>query len=439
MHPPAAPFPRPLDQAEAFFWLLDRHSSMNFSVIAEGHGPLPSAAVAAALPKLQQRHPLLAVAIVHDPAQHLCFEAAPEAAVSFHTSQSNDADWRDELARATVEPFALGSAPLFRAHHYTLPEQRWVLALTFHHSIADARSAFAVLSEALQLASGAISHLPAIPPRPPLLALYPEHWQNEAGQAAANMLKTIKRDEHKALGLPATLPGYEEHPSVQGPSFVSLHYPAELLKLLGQRAKAESATLHGVIGAAQLLALRQQMEGAGEKVLGLTSPADLRPTLAAPVDTATPGFYVTLLSPAFRVDRIEDFWALAREISARNRQHFERGDGHLLYHFFPPARSFGIDAEGQQAFDEMMGRGTQTSLLSNVGRLPAIEGLTEITVEHLSFSLCPAPKQPIFTSATTYQSRLTLNLSYDRQRLPEPLLRQIAHSLDHLLHWAAEE
>ena len=33
-----ATLPRRLDRAEAFFWFLDRFSSMNFAVIAEGRG-----------------------------------------------------------------------------------------------------------------------------------------------------------------------------------------------------------------------------------------------------------------------------------------------------------------------------------------------------------------------------------------------------------------
>lgn len=52
-----------MDRAESFFWFLDRLSSMNFTVIAEGHGRLAPEAVQAALDRAQRRHPLLAASI----------------------------------------------------------------------------------------------------------------------------------------------------------------------------------------------------------------------------------------------------------------------------------------------------------------------------------------------------------------------------------------
>lgn len=411
---------------------------MNFCVIAEGRGTLASAALAAALPRLQARHPLLGVAIAADDTRQLCFQpmAAPP---TLTVCQSTEQDWRSQLAQAIAAPFTLGTAPLFRAAAYMLPDEHWVLGLIFHHSIADARSGFAVMREALRLAAGGSVDLTPIPPRAPLLSLYPAAWANTAGEQAAAALKAIKRDEHRALSPSEMLPGYQELPALESPAFVSLRYGADLVTRLGHRARSEHTTVHGVIGAAQLLALRLQIEGSGDKTLGLTTPADLRATLETAMDADTPGFYVTLLAPVFAVGDVAHFWPLARAISTRNREMLTRGDGHLFYHFFPPAESFSPDAAGQAAFDEMMRRGPQASALSNVGRLPALGGLGNITVDQMSFSLFPAPKQPLFTSATTYDDVLTLNLNYDRLRLPEPLLRQIVHSLDHLLRQAASD
>lgn len=432
---PSAPLPRPLDRAEAFFWLLDRHSSMNFCVLAEGGGALSASAVAAALPGLQARHPLLAVAVTLDARQRLTFTPAPLAGARFFESTATPETWRTVLAEALVQPFALDEAPLFRAHLIHLPAQRWVLALSFHHSIGDARSGFAVLGELLQLACGSKHESPPIAPRPPLCDLYPEQWRGEAGRQAAEALKAIKRDEHKALGLPAALPGYTEHPRVEAPDFVSLYYPSAWLEQVGRHARAAGASLHGVIGAALLLAVSEQLSGDDSPLLSLTSPADLRPTLQPAMDTSTPGFYVTLLTATFRVGN--DFWELAREVTLRNREHYARGDGHLLYHFFPPAEHFPLDATGQAAFDDMMRRGPQTTALSNVGRLPALPDLAGLHLEHLSFALCPAPKQPVFASASTYEGRLALNLAYDRKRLPPALLGTIVAALDAHLQRAA--
>ena len=68
---------RPLDRAEAFFWFLDRCSSMNFAVMAEGEGPLAPAAFADAVARAQRVHPLLAVAIESPGGGPLAFVPRP--------------------------------------------------------------------------------------------------------------------------------------------------------------------------------------------------------------------------------------------------------------------------------------------------------------------------------------------------------------------------
>ncbi|MBL8508817.1 MAG: hypothetical protein JNM11_10110, partial [Chitinimonas sp.] len=53
---------RPLDPAESLFWMLDRVSSMNFAVYAEGRTVLEEQALRRALQAVQAAHPLLNVA-----------------------------------------------------------------------------------------------------------------------------------------------------------------------------------------------------------------------------------------------------------------------------------------------------------------------------------------------------------------------------------------
>ena len=57
---------RRLDRAEAFFWFLDRSSSMNFAVLAEGTGALNRAALQHALDGAQLRHPMLRATVQAD-------------------------------------------------------------------------------------------------------------------------------------------------------------------------------------------------------------------------------------------------------------------------------------------------------------------------------------------------------------------------------------
>ncbi len=111
------PLARPLDRAEAFFWFLDRCSSMNFAVMAEGSGPLEATRLEEALARAQAIHPALAVAIEADAAGRLAFAPRPGARPVL-TREDAGEDWHAALARGLTQPFGLGEAPLLRAHWF---------------------------------------------------------------------------------------------------------------------------------------------------------------------------------------------------------------------------------------------------------------------------------------------------------------------------------
>lgn len=412
---PAA-LPRRLDRAEAFFWFLDRVSSMNFAVVAEGHGALADEAVRAALDAAQRRHPLLRVSIAADAERRLSFVPAPHAPIPY--ARCADADWRDALAERLVQPFALDTAPLARAWRFARgDDDGWVLALVLHHSIGDARSAFAVLDEILQGAAGLPLAGDSIAPRAPLTDLYPAHVTGDAGRQLGEQTKAARKALAERIGLPEPQAGHGAPTGRLQPRLRSLRFDAAQTAALADKARAAGATVNGLIGAAQLIALRRLFGDDAPRTLGLTCAADLRPYLNAPMDATTPGFYVTLVSSIQRVGDADELWPLAQRLSGAIRQQLQSGAAHLLYDFMPPAERFAPDAEGVAAFAQLMTRGAQTSLLSNAGRLAALPALPGLVVEARSFALCPTPTQPVFLAVATDAGGMTLNLNHNTAQL----------------------
>lgn len=425
---------RPLDRAESFFWFLDRLSSMNFTVLAEGRGDLDDAALSGALAAAQRRHPLLRVAIEGDTEHRLHFAPRPPQGIDLVRLAGHP--WTEALAQANVQPFALGEAPLVRAYRLNKEDGAWVLALVFHHAIADARSAFSLLTEILQGAAGLAVPTAAVAPQPPLLDLYPESYQGAAARAAGERLKAERKATLGAIGLPD--PQAEHAASDEAPSPVLLPLclaPAQAAAL-GQRARRERATVGGAIGAAQLIALRRLHGTPEERTLGLTCAADLRPYLKHPVDTATPGFYVTLVTTLQRVGDTDGFWDLARRLSNGIRQQLNGGTGHLLYHAVPSSAELPATEAGIQSFREHMARSLPTSLLSNAGQLTPLPELPGLTVEARSFALCPTHAQPVFTAVTGHAGGLSLNLNYNRKQLKDETAQAVFQSLEQLLRTA---
>lgn len=422
---------RPLDPAEALFWMLDQVSSMNFAVYAEGRGALTEAGLRRALSAVQSAHPLLGVAITRDAAGGLHFVPA-SAPIALQIDGPAD-DGRQALAQAVIAPFALDAAPLMRACWQRWPDGSWRLALIFQHSIADGRSGFALLWEVLELAGQPAPATQSRPAPPPLHAGFPAHWRGAAAEAAVQALKQARRAELAPLGRPAEQAAYTASAGLAlQPATARIELDAASSQALAAAARAAGSSVHGAISAAQLLALASVFEEGATPTLVLTSPVDLRRHLTAAMPVDTPVFGVSLLSSRARIGADTVFWDLARSLSQDLRHCLQRGDGHLLYQLMPRLPA---SAEGIAQFAQLMAAGPQNSLLSNVGPLAPPPALA---LSNAGFVLFPMPGQPLFTAVASHAGRLGLNLNYDAARWQPASLAAVVARFASLLHAAAQ-
>jgi len=402
---------RPLDRAESFFWFLDRLSPMNFTVIAEGCGQLAPDAVQAALNRAQTRHALLAAGIETNADHLLHFVPQPAGGIVLNCLPLTD--WHQRLAEFNVQPFGLGEHPLMRAYLFASCDGDWVLALVFHHSIGDARSGFHLLSEVLRDVVQPGAALSTVPPRPPLTELYPPEFSGEGAQRAGERIKAARVALLEKVGPPEVYPGHLRSQAAPAHRLLPLRLPREQAGALLRRARQERATINGLVGAAQLIALRQLFDDSEAHTLGLTCAADLRPYLEPVIDAGTPGLGATLVSCLQRVAASENLWHLARQVTTAIRQQIQSGAGHLFYHAMPPTERMPATAEGIEIFRGLMAHRPASSLLSNAGQLPPLENLPGLTLKARSFALCPTEVQPLFTAVTGHADGLAINLNHN--------------------------
>lgn len=427
---------RPLDRAESFFWFLDRLSSMNFTVIAEGHGPLAPDAVQAALDRAQTRHALLAASIETDADHRLRFVPRPAAGITLHCLDF--ADWQQRLAELNVQPFGLGEYPLVRAYLFASDEGDWALALIFHHSIGDARSGFHLLGEVLHDSVMPEASLSAVAPRPPLTELYPPAFSGEEAQRVGEQIKAGRMALLGEIGPPESHPGHLPSQEVPVPRQVPLRLPRERAGALLRRARQEQATINGLVGAAQLIALRRLFGDSEAHTLGLTCAADLRPYLHPKIDAATPSLGATLVTTLQRLGGAENPWHLARQVTTAIRQQIQTGAGHLFYHAMPPTDRLPATADGIETFRGLMAHRPASSLLSNAGQLPQLPGLPGLTLKAFSFVLCPTEVQPLFTAVTGHAEGLAININHNIHQFAIEAADAVVFSMQDLLFDAAE-
>jgi len=427
---------RALDPAERFFWLSDRVSCMNFVVFAELEGAIDGRALRAALDRAQRAHPLLRVRIATERGTPR-FEPDDRMRIPLQERAVTELDWQAHIERELGTAFEPSEPPLIRCVCLTVDDRaRSVLALTFHHSIADGRSGALLLRRILaEVLGGAPTASGDGGVYPPLHELFPASFRWGAHPDAAEAVY------EQEMALLARYGSILPMPWLQGPAvpaqarFQRIALEREIVGRLVERARSQGTTVHGALGAAQLFALHRLWERPEPRTWLLSHPVDLRDHLDRTVPPDALGLYISILASPHRVDGGSDFWTLAREITGDLRAQLARGEAHLFYalqnlHEVPPGD------EGVAWFGKRLRSMLPNVSLSNIGRVEAIEGPGR--VRSISFALCPMPFQLAFCAVSTYVGRLVLNLAYDATKLSPPDAATFAASLRDRLATEAE-
>lgn len=429
----AAPIIRPLDPGESFFYMSDRVSCMNFVVFAERRGHLSLERLRQALDLVQQENLLLRASIHWTQENGLCFTHAGGPVIELRCHSVTAQDWQHPIEQQLSEPFAFGAAPLMRCLYLQMDApERSVLALCFHHAIADGRAGTALLRRMLSVMASQDKPSPLSGPDalPPMADVHPARFRWSEHEEAAKQLKATLIADYRRHGPLPAMPWLASEAAGRTPRFIRLTLAPEHTRRLLTRARKHGTTVHGALCAAQLLAQCALQPDTTATPYFLSCPVDMRAHLE-PVQAATPaGLFVSLISATFLVSATSDFWQLARDITDQTRLQIARGEGHLLY------KLFGLDGspvlpEQLDTFRKKTLASLTNTMVSNVGAITPVAD--DPAVEAISFALCPMPYQTLFTAASSYQDQMVLNVGFDADRLAESDAQVLAQHIRHIL------
>ena len=420
---------RPLDAGETFFHQSDQVSSMNFVVLAERAGPLEPVQIQTALDDLQREHGLLQTAVVRDQAQQLHFQLRPQARIALRCCQIKHEDWQGHIGELLTQGFAEGEAPLMRCLYLEFANRHSILALCLHHSIADGRSAMALLQSLLNHLAGAALPAAAVQSLPAMAEVMPAAYRWSEQPEAAQALKPKVVSDYRRHGAMSPLPWLDHTGPSSTPQLARLQLDTQTTQGLLARARSQATTLHAALCAAQLLATSRLQPELDAQVLMLASPVDMRKRLAMPVPTTPTGLFVSIISSSHRIETDTTLWPLAREIRQQMQAQLERGEGHLFYALY------GLDGPAPDAaqtatLKKKLLASVPNTMVSNIGTIEA--AAADPLLRNLSFALFPMPYQSLFTAASTYGDQLTLNIGFNAARLG-PHADRLINSLEELL------
>lgn len=272
-------------EAEAAVFLSEQPMTLNFAVSARVRGPLTLEGLTAALARLGERHPLLAVRAVPaaDGTAYFTDEGVPPIAVRIVERVSDD-DWVGEAERDTQRKSAYLTEPMIRCI-WVRGQDSSDLVLVCDHIVADGRSAIFALRDLLELIADpemAVEPLLA-PPMPELVPAATIERIKAAFAAADETPAATPGHSGPTAGEPAPPPDRPVRlPSAAGPvCIVPFDLTAAETATLLARCRSERVTVQSAICAAFLTPFAEREPD--RPVRHAEIPVDLRPRLSRPV------------------------------------------------------------------------------------------------------------------------------------------------------------
>jgi hypothetical protein len=403
---------RDVDPAERYYWLFDVVSPMSVVAYAELNRPLDRAALAAALAAVQARHPLLRLRLeATDGGLHL---APAEGAIPIEERELEQSQWQSVVESELDRRLVPSVGPCARAICVVTPDgSRSMLILVTHHALSDGRSAMSLLQEVVRIiATGPAALGPAYDVPAALHDRYPAELRS--ARATVETVRAMQA-EREGLAQPVRFDFGPVMPDGRRTRITQLVLDGEQLAAIRSKAKADGASLYGVVAAAVLQSAAELVDADTEPVVSLATPTDLRARASVPTPPDELVLAIGLLSSPYPITP-GDGAALATRITTQLQREVDRGDSHLFYRL-ARAGAFHTDADGLAAFESWLATTPHNVAVSNIGLIDHTDDPEWLT--SIAALLSTGPNQLGFVVLSTYRGQLSVYVLVDEAKLPQ--------------------
>jgi NRPS condensation-like uncharacterized protein len=405
---------RKLDMIEQLIWLIDQVAGVNFGIIACVSGALTEQILRKSLDIVQQKYPSLKSKIVDGHEPGFVFEDVPQIPLRT-VERRDDHHWIEEIEKGMKEPFPWSIGPLVRVV-LLVSKDKCDLVFSFCHIIGDGISGIKFVEDVLKVA-GQLCRGETPPPVPtlPILPSFHDLIRKDLKfkPGFLDIPGRIMRIFHKPVGLK----GDQEVPPEKRSTRVIQRTisPAETKKL-SERCKKEKSTIQGVLCAAVLQTLVEEIRKSqdvpqrGSLMIGCNTPVNSRHYLSMDVGDNMGNF----VANAFHfqlVDNNSSIWSTARKVKKSIQREIK----------------FGRDIKAIQALDSALkANSTPMDVLktlseavppvgvSNMGQLDITGQFGDLILEdiHATGTINISVKSGFALVVTSFHGHITINFLY---------------------------
>ncbi|MFD3686439.1 peptide synthetase [Nocardiopsis sp. NPDC058631] len=283
---------RPLGAFERTIDYYMHRNPVQFSLVAEVDRHVSAEALVSALARIQDRHPLLGVAVDRT-APEAVFRVS-EGAIPLQVA-AEGTPWRSVLADEQTRPIPPTPGPLTRA--VLVPREAGCdIVLTFAHQVADGVGGLRALLDLVAALDGEEAVPGGVPEAQEDLLARAGDAADTGGAGAGTA-----REDDERMNLPGELTPF----SGRRPHIEALALDPGLTTRLARRCRQEETSVHAALCAAAAVVLHRR----GREFVRVLSPMDLRRAADLPDEVVVR--FAGARTGSVTADA-NDFWALAR-------------------------------------------------------------------------------------------------------------------------------
>lgn len=400
---------RRLGASERVLERVDRCCPQNFATVVEVRGQVDAARIAAGVPALLRRHPLLR-ARIHTLDGELTFVDSGDTELPVRVDER---PWVEVVETEITHVFRTATEPLVRLAWCPSGDDGLSgrVMLTLHHTIGDGKSGVFATRDLLRAMADEV--LPELPLRPDMDTAMPGIVRGLGGHARRAVFgwRQIRADlQHGRASNPRF--DVDGPPEQRTPRVFPVAFAPEFTRALVARCRAEGTTVHGALLGAQVLAAVADLGADGAVSVLCGSPVDLRPDLEPAVGEEVM-LTVSMLAFRGRIGANDAFWEVARRIRAHIAQAKDRHE-HLASLGMLPllAKMVGMERSDAEFARRWCQQLPNTCGLTNLGRLDLPQRIGDVELVASQFVVHPSIFGACVATATATHGNLRWNHTY---------------------------
>ncbi|MEU7767946.1 FAD-dependent monooxygenase [Nocardia sp. NPDC049190] len=409
---PTAQLPRTLTPVERWHWIADQLAPLHIVSRVRIRGHVDAEQIRAGLDEVQQRHPLLRVAVATEPDGTVPRFVPVEASIPLRVVESEDSTtWLTEVDDVELRvPFDWRAGPLARAVLIKDADGTNELIITLHYAIADGESALTVAKQVLQAAAGETGDIPPAPVRPGPEELFPSRFHGTGG--AVRTAGSFLRDQKSQLRRPRRLEPTALAPPAQRRSRV-IHrsLDADRLEALTAGCARHGVGLPATLSAALLMAAAREAGTAKATWYTVGSSVNFRDHLDGAAADTEVGSYQGMVPTPAKYAPWASLWEIAAEIERQYDARTQRRDHLSALNLLKVAAPKSV-ATSASTVELMDTRGPGHLGMAYLGAYSFPDKLGSWRLEEAQFVSGMSVSGFVMATANTTHNQLSFNVGY---------------------------